>query len=87
MTRNAVVNGVIVAVAISAGVAVSLKPWQVYKEQRSMANRQIADMKQSERKYEELVREEAKLRSNVGKEELARGRGYLPAGEVPAPKS
>lgn len=86
MTKGALINGVIVVVAVIAGVAVSIRPWQVYHEQRKLADEQIADMKRSETKYEELVRDEARMRSNIGKEEMARGRGYLPQGEVPAPK-
>jgi hypothetical protein len=86
MTKNAVINGVIVAAAVVAGVAVSMKPWQVYKEQKALADHQVVEMRQSEKKYEELVRQEARLRSDVGKQEMARKRGYLPQGEVPAPK-
>ena len=86
MTKGALINGVIVLLAISAGLAVSVRPWQVYQEQRKLADEQISEMHESEKKYERLVRQEARLRSNLGKEEMARERGYLPVGERPAPK-
>jgi hypothetical protein len=86
MTKGALINGVIVGVAIAAGLAVSIRPWQVYQDQRKLADDQITQMHKSEQKFEQLVRDEARMRSNIGKEEMARDRGYLPQGEVPAPK-
>ena len=86
MTKGALINGVIVGLAVLAGVAVSIRPWQVYQDQRKQADDQIVQMQESEKKYEELVREEARLRSSIGKEEAARGRGYLRQGEISAPK-
>jgi hypothetical protein len=86
MTKGALINGTIVVAAMAAGVVVSVRPWQVYQDQRKQANQQIADMAKSEKKYEQLVRDEARLRSNIGKQEMARARGYLPQGELPAPK-
>jgi len=80
------INGLIVIVACAAGFALSAKPWQVYKEQQKSADSAVADMNQSEEKRAELVRQEARLKSSIGKEELARSRGWLPQGEVPAPR-
>jgi hypothetical protein len=86
MNRNLLINGLIVVFAASAGFALSLKPWQVYKQQQKIADEAVAEMRSSEAQREVLVRKEARLKSSVGKEELARSRGWLPPGEVPAPK-
>lgn len=86
MTKQTLINGGIVVAAILAGAALSIRPWQVYAEQRALADQQIGQMQKSEKSYEDLVRQEARARSKVGKEEMARERGLLPQGEVPAPK-
>jgi hypothetical protein len=86
MSKKALINGLIVVVAVSAGIALSIKPWEVYQDQRLAADEAVAEMKVSEAKREGLVRKEAILRSSIGKEQLARDRGWLPSNEVPAPK-
>lgn len=86
MTKSLWINGLIIAAAVVSGVAVSAKPWQVFKEQRLLADQQIAEAEKSEERREQLIRQEARLRSAIGKEELARSRGWIPADEVAAPK-
>jgi hypothetical protein len=86
MKRKILINGVIIGAAIVTGAVLSAKPWQAYHEQQRTANDAIADMQASESQRESLVRQEAKARSSVGKEEIARSRGWLPPGEKPAPK-
>lgn len=82
MTRNGWLNFGIAVIAIFCGVALSAKPWQVYKEQRKAADEAIADMEKSEANRERLVREDAKYKTSVGREELARKEGYRKAKEV-----
>jgi hypothetical protein len=84
MNKGAWINGLIVATAVSAGIALSLKPWQVYQEQRKAADEQIAEMDKSEANREELVRKDAKYKTSVGREELVREAGYRKPGELPA---
>jgi hypothetical protein len=84
MTRNQWLNVGIGVIAVFAGVAVSAKPWQVYREQRKAADEAIAEMQQSESKRESLVREDARLKTSIGREELARKEGYRKPGEVDA---
>ncbi len=65
-----------VALGIAAGIVVSVKPWAAYVEQREeRANVQSElDAVRAERKRLEI--EEAKSRSEVGRETKARDAGY-----------
>ncbi|CAN5436059.1 hypothetical protein BH11ARM1_BH11ARM1_13650 [soil metagenome] len=81
------INGMIVVLAVGAGMMLSIQPWQVYMDQRRSADHSVAEMRLSEAKRESLVRQEARMKGSIGKEELARGRGWLPPGEIAAPKA
>lgn len=70
--------------AIAAGLGASQEPWRVLKAQEARTAEQVAEMRRSEQKRAELVRQEARYRSSLGREELARARGLLPTGEKPA---
>ncbi len=84
MNKGAWINGLIVVVAVSAGIALSRKPWQVYHEQRRAADEQLAEMHRSEKNLETLVRKDARVKTSIGREELAREAGYRKPGELPA---
>ncbi len=71
--------------ACGAGVALSLKPWQVYHEQRERAQEAETRMEVSEANYAELRREQARRSSPLGREEMAREQDYLPRNERPLP--
>jgi hypothetical protein len=86
MKRKALINGAIIGVAIVTGAVLSAKPWQAFKEQQRAADDAVVDMRASESQREAIVRQEDKSRSSVGKEEMARARGWLPPGEKAAPK-
>jgi hypothetical protein len=53
----------------------------MWTQQRKQAELQLSQMRQSERTREDLLRQEARLRSSVGKEEQARAQGWLLPGE------
>jgi hypothetical protein len=77
------INVAIVVLAVAGGIALSQKPWKVYKEQRKLADEARAEMQVSEARREELVREDAKYKTSIGREELARRKGYRKPGELP----
>ncbi|MGV3614567.1 MAG: hypothetical protein ACO1SV_04445 [Fimbriimonas sp.] len=81
MARRALFHSILIVLAVASGFAASRQPWQVLKEQEARTAVQVAEMRRSEAKREALVREEARYRSSLGREELARSRGLLPAGE------
>lgn len=83
MTRKLVWNLVFFAAAIGLGFFLSLKPWQVFREQRSIADRSLSEMHQAEKSRAELVRSKADVESSVGREKLVRDAGYRKPGEVP----
>jgi uncharacterized protein HemX len=83
-TRKAVEAMVLMALAIGTGVGLSHKPWMVYFEQKHMADKQRVEMRDSEDQRAELLRQESRVRSSVGQEELARSHGFISQGEVPA---
>ncbi len=83
MGKKILINLLVVAVAVGAGLTASRKPWEVWLEQRQRTADQVAQTRRSESRREELLREEARAKSSIGREELARGQGYLKAGEKP----
>ena len=83
MTRKLVLNLVFVVVAVGVGLFLSLKPWQVFREQKDIANRSVADMRQAERSRAELMKKKAEVESSVGREQLVRDAGYRKPNEIP----
>lgn len=74
-------NSVIALAAVGCGIWASVRPWQVLRQQQSATAKSVADMRAIERNRELLVRQEARYRSSLGREELARARGLLPKNE------
>jgi hypothetical protein len=76
-------NTVFVVAAVATGVALSLKPWQVYAEQRTLANEKIAEMERAEASRTTLMEKKVRMTNSTGREEIARNYGYVRAGEQP----
>ena len=57
MNRGVVI--VIIAAALALGIGLSLKPWQVYREQRKLADEAQREMRMAESKKTELTRQRA----------------------------
>lgn len=72
-----------VALALATGVALSIKPWQIYGEQRKLADGKAAEMVAAEAGRTKLMEQKARLESATGREEMARKQGYLKPGEQP----
>lgn len=83
MSNKLVWNVAIVAAAVATGVALSVRPWQVYGEQRKIADDSIKEMRDAESKKSELTRQRAKYETALGREELARQQGYRRPDERP----
>ncbi len=81
MNKGVVV--VIVLVAVALGFALSLRPWQVAREQRKIADEAQREMRLAESKKTELTRQRAHAESSLGREELARKQGYRRPDETP----
>ncbi|HVL38142.1 MAG TPA: hypothetical protein VM328_02015 [Fimbriimonadaceae bacterium] len=62
--------------AIGAGVAMSTKPWQAYREQRKIADQKIAERARAEENLVSLAEQRARLESPAGKERRAREQGF-----------
>lgn len=75
----------LVMVAIGAGVATGSGPWRLADSERASVRRDLTEAARAEELREKMVREEATLRSPLGREALSRERGYLKKGELPAP--
>lgn len=82
MNRGVVVIVIIVA-AMALGIGLSAKPWQVYREQRKLADDAQREMRAAESKKTELTRQRARAESSLGREELARKQGYRRPDESP----
>jgi hypothetical protein len=74
MNKKLFWNSAFVLAAIATGIALSVKPWQVYAEQRAKADAAVEDMR------------EAKYEGSLGREELAREQGFRRPGEVAVPE-
>jgi hypothetical protein len=83
MKAKAIWNSLFVVAAVAAGLLLSAKPWQVYTEQRALADQSIEEMREAEKNRNELTRQKARYESSIGREELARKQGYLAEGERP----
>ncbi len=83
MKSKVIWNLAIAGTAIVAGIMLSLKPWQVYGEQRRLADDSIKEMRAAEDKKADLTRQRAKYESALGREELARKQGYRRPDETP----
>ena len=76
-------TALIVVLGILCGVAMSIKPWEKFREEQAQARSAKVEMKQVEREHAELLRQQSKLDSAVGREQLARSRGYKKPAETP----
>jgi hypothetical protein len=76
MKGKLVLNLLFIGAAVTAGVALGLKPWKVYGEQRRNADAYLRDAQKSENDRVELERQKNKYESSLGREELARKNGY-----------
>lgn len=69
--------------AIGMGLYLSLPPWRAAREEQQKAAAAAADMRSAERQRAQLEAERAQVEAPIGREELARKRGYRKAGEQP----
>ena len=83
MKRKLFLNGLFILAAVGLGIALSIKPWQVYRLQRNAADAALLDMRKAESERADLSRKKAQYESTLGKEELARNQGYRQANETP----
>lgn len=83
MARKLAWHTLFALLAISIGIALSIRPWQLYRDQREKAQDAATEMKAAERDRADLIRTRNRYESPVGREELARERGYLKPGERP----
>ena len=74
-------NVLFVGAAIGTGLYLSRGPWQVYRSQRTKAERAQAQMRGAEREREELTKQSAYADSPAGREQIARDHGYMKQGE------
>ncbi len=76
-------NVFIITIALITGIALSLKPWRLYRDQRLKADSAVGEMRASEKDRATLLQKRAIGQSPVGKEEAARKNGYHKADEIP----
>jgi len=83
MRKRRILKVLFVISGIGLGVAFSIKPWQVYREQRHAADEALTEMKQAERARTDLMLKKDRYESPIGREELARSQGYRQPNETP----
>jgi hypothetical protein len=81
--RKLIFDALFVLVAVGIGLALSAEPWRVYQKQKQSAVMAEKIKNTAEANREELTRRKAQYDSELGKEELARNRGYRQANETP----
>jgi hypothetical protein len=83
MSRKTLMGVAFVAAAALVGLYLSRGPWLAYHEQKAIADAATKDMMKAEAAKNELLETKAKIESPAGHEALARGMGYVKAGEQP----
>ena len=83
MKTRLLINGIFLLGAVALGVALSMRPWTVYRGQRASADSYLNEAKRTEAQRIDLEAQKAKYESTVGREELARERGYRKSNERP----
>ena len=83
MSRKTLVSVAFVVAAASLGFYLSRDPWVAYHEQKLKADSATKDMMKAESAKNELLERKAKIESPAGREQLARGLGYVKDGEKP----
>ncbi len=76
MLRRWIFNLFFVFAAVALGISLSLQPWRVYRQQQRVAELKEAEMQAAERRHVEELRLEARYGNRLGREELARNRGF-----------
>lgn len=69
--------------AIATGLALSWRPWWDFREHEVKRQQAVAEKRAAQAERSELLGQKARIETPVGKEELARSRGYVRPGEVP----
>lgn len=83
MARKLAWNALFVLTALAVGAFLGYGPWQLYREQRAKADEAAIQMKEAERDRADLIRTRNRYESPIGREELARERGYRRPDERP----
>jgi hypothetical protein len=76
-------NAILVGAVLAAGLGLSARPWMLARAERAEAARQVRQAEADERQMVRDKAEEARLGTELGKEERLRRQGYRKAGEVP----
>ncbi len=83
MKQRRLWNIAIVTVALAAGIAMSVRPWEAFFKQRSLTDAQVGQMQSAERERAELSRVKAQVENPTGQEKLAREQNFRRPGEIP----
>lgn len=83
MRSKASLRVLFVGLAVGLGLYFSIKTWKVYQVQRSKADFWQKELKAAEQERSELLKKKALYEGPLGREELARERGYKNPNEVP----
>ena len=81
--RRIAVLFICVFAAMSLGVYASRGPWQEFRREKEKSNDAVAEMEKIESRRRDLMDERSRYKSNKGREELARERGYRRPDEEP----
>ncbi len=82
MRRSSVRLLFLVLCAFATGFFLAREPWIVYTQQRERAREAEDTLRRAEAEREANLREKAKFENSIGREQLARERGYVRKGEV-----
>lgn len=81
MSRKIATGVLFVAAAASLGIYFSRGPWLAYREQKQKADTATSEMHKAEQEKNELLSQEAKLSSPMGREATVRSQGYRKSDE------
>ena len=79
-------NGILVVLAVGCGLGLSATPWMLARKEQASAAQTLTLARADEARMVRDQTEEARLGTELGKEEVLRGQGYRRAGEVTLPR-
>jgi hypothetical protein len=83
MKSRFLLNTTIVVAAVTTGVLLSIRPWEVYKRESVQATGLNAQAIDLEKKKADLTRERDQLQDPLRKQEAVRQIGWVKIGEQP----
>jgi hypothetical protein len=83
MAMRIIFRSLWVLAAVGLGLFVAREPWRIHEQQEAKRDKALAELRKTQQAKAELLTDKARYGNSVGREELARERGYMRPNEKP----